>query len=376
MRVALVAPYDLGVPGGVQGQVLGLARALAGTGDDVLVVAPGDPARWLGRPVDGVRLTGTGAVVSVPANGARAPIAASPLAGRRTLAALARFGPDVVHVHEPLVPGPAAAALRRSVAPVVATFHRAGAGAGYRLLGPVARPLVGRAAALVAVSEAARQTLCAVVGPSAERAEIVPNGVDLDRFDRARRRARRGPGLRVVFVGRLERRKGAEVLLAAVPLLRAATEPDPGLAVVVVGDGPLRPRLEAGAPAGVAFRGRLDDEALADEVAAADVLVAPSLEGESFGVVLLEAMAAGTAVVAADLPGYRLAAGAAARFVAPGDPAALARALGALLADDDARAALVARGLAQAATSGFGALAEAYRGRYRRVGPAQVDGRS
>jgi phosphatidylinositol alpha-mannosyltransferase len=270
VRVALVAPYDLGVPGGVQGQVLGLARALAGTGDDVLVVAPGDPARWLGRPVDGVRLTGTGAVVSVPANGARAPIAASPLAGRRTLAALARFGPDVVHVHEPLVPGPAAAALRRSVAPVVATFHRAGAGAGYRLLGPVARPLVGRAAALVAVSEAARQTLCAVVGPSAERAEIVPNGVDLDRFDRARRRARRGPGLRVVFVGRLERRKGAEVLLAAVPLLRAATEPDPGLAVVVVGDGPLRPRLEAGAPARVTFRGRLDDEALADEVAAAD----------------------------------------------------------------------------------------------------------
>lgn len=383
MRVALVAPYDLGAPGGVQGQVLGLARALARAGDHVLVVAPGYPDRWLGAAAaDGVHLAGTGAVVAVPANGSRAPIAASPLAGHRALAALDRFRPDVVHVHEPFVPGPAVTAMRRSGAPVVATFHRAGAGAGYRLLGPLLRPLAGRAALLIAVSEAARQTLGAVVGPLAERAEIVPNGVDLERFDQARRLAPAGSGQRIVFVGRLERRKGAEVLLAALALL--ATRPDTGtgagtnarVELTVVGDGPLRPRLEAGAPARVTFRGRLEDGALADEVAAADVLVAPSLDGESFGVVLLEAMAAGTAVVASDLPGYRLAAGDAARFVVPGDPAALAEALGALLADDEARATLAARGLARAATCDFAAVAAAYRARFGRLVAARTDGRS
>lgn len=366
MRVALVAPYDLGAPGGVQGQVLGLARALASIGDEVLVVAPGQPTTWLGDPAGGgVRVAGTGAVVAVPANGSRAPLAASPLAGRRALAALADFAPEVVHVHEPFVPGPALAATRGARAPVVATFHRAGAGAGYRIAGLLLRPLARRPALLVAVSEAARSTLCQVIGRVADDAEVVANAVDLERFARAKARARPCGRRRIVFVGRLERRKGVEVLLEALRRLPAPVE------VVVVGDGPLRGRLTAAAPEGVRFAGRLEDEAMADEVASADVLVAPSLEGESFGVVLLEAMAAGTAVVASDLPGYRLAAGDAARLVPPGDAAALAAALAGLFADPKARARLVAGGLERAATAGFTAQATAYRERYERLLPAR-----
>jgi phosphatidylinositol alpha-mannosyltransferase len=361
VRVALVAPYDLGIPGGVQGQVVGLARALAAAGEQVLVVAPGRPASWLGDlPGAGVAVTGTGPVVAVPVNGSRAPVAASPLAGRRARAALSGFRPEVVHVHEPFVPGPALAALRAASAPVVATFHRAGADVLYRLAGPLLRPLAARPAVLVAVSEAARATLEAVVGPAAQAAVVVANGVDLDRLTRAAAAARdpRAGSRRVAFVGRLEPRKGAQVLL------QAAASLVPPVEVVLVGDGPLRARLAAGAPPGTSFLGRLDDERLAAAVAGAEVLVAPSLGGESFGVVLLEAMAAGTAVVASDLPGYRLAAGEAACFVPPGDPDALAGALAGLLADPRRRAALVAAGRARAATAGFDARALTYRQLY------------
>lgn len=369
MRIALVAPYDLGVPGGVQGQVLGLARALSASGDQVLVVGPGRPDTWLGDPAGaGLALVGTGAVVAVPANGSRAPVAASPLAGRRTLAALRGFRPEVVHVHEPFVPGPALAALRAAPAPVVATFHRAGAGAPYRLARPLLAPLAARAAVLVAVSEAARATLAAVVGPAADRAVVVPNGVDLERFVQARQRTGDGSTgkAKLVFVGRLERRKGAEVLLEAVAGLGVPVE------VAVVGDGPLRGRLAGRAPAGVTFLGRLDDRATADAVAAADVFVAPSLAGESFGVVLLEAMAAGTAVVASDLDGYRVAAGGAARLVPPGDARALAGALRELLADEPARRALVSAGLARCAAAGFEVRAGAYRPLYAAASSAPL----
>lgn len=361
MRVALVAPYDLGLPGGVQLQVLGLARALAAGGDDVLVVAPGSPERWTigASPAAGVvAAEGVGWSIAVPANGSRAPVAVSPRAGARTRAALARFRPDVVHVHEPFVPGPALAAARARVAPVVATFHRGGVGWSYRCLGPVLAAVADGAMCLVAASEEALATLEAVVGPG-RAVEVLANAVDLGRAGAARHDPCPADRPTVAFVGRHERRKGLEVLLEA---LRSMDErPD----AWIVGDGPLRAGLEARYGGnGTAFLGRADDATAARRVAGADVFVAPSLGGESFGVVLLEAMAAGTAVVASDLAGYRLAAGDAARYVPAGDPDCLAGALAELLADGPGRAALVERGLERAAGYGFEAVAGAYRERY------------
>ncbi|HLI15687.1 MAG TPA: glycosyltransferase family 4 protein [Acidimicrobiales bacterium] len=353
--MALVAPYDLAVPGGVQAQVLGLARALVGLGAEAAVLAPGTPGP---RSAAGLRLEGAGRSLALPANGSRAPVALGPGALARTRRFLASFDPDVVHVHEPFVPGPALASLIVARVPVVATFHRAGAGAGYRLAGLALRRLLGRLDDVVAVSEAARETLLAVVGPGAGRCSIEPNGVDLERFVAAVPAARAAPV--VCFVGRHEQRKGLAVLLEAFASLEIEAR------CWVVGTGPLSAPLRAryGADPRVEWLGVLGDAELASHLAAADVLAAPSLGGESFGVVLLEAMAAGAAVVASDLPGYRDAAGDAACYVPPGDARCLAAALRSLLTDRSRREHLVAAGHRRVAPRGFPALAQRYLARY------------
>ncbi|HVC25059.1 MAG TPA: glycosyltransferase family 4 protein [Acidimicrobiales bacterium] len=394
MRVALVCPYDLAAPGGVQGQVTGLARALAELGCEVIVVAPvgnmatpatgvlrgarrtgapsrspaGDAARRDLRDGDrgpddlaGLHLVAAGSTIVIRANGSRAPVALSPLAARRSLAAVREWGPDVVHVHEPLVPAVALCAALSRIAPTIGTFHRAGSSTLYRAARPLARLCLARLDAVVAVSQAARSTLVAVAGGVGGRCAIVPNGIAVGRFATAEPWPSAGPT--VVFVGRHEHRKGLAVLLDAFGALPPSTR------LWVVGDGPqtgaLRARSRrAASGARVEWCGRLGDAELARRVAGADVLVAPSLGGESFGVVLLEAMAAGTAVVASDLEGYRLAAGAAARYAEPGDAAGLARALGEVLADRATCDALVDAGRRRAEECSIGSVAREYLERY------------
>jgi len=359
VRVALVSPYSVTLPGGVQGQVLGIAAALARAGDEVAVVAPGEPdAVPAGGLAGGARLVLVGGTLPIRVNGSRAPVALSPGASLRSRAELRAFRPDIVHLHEPFVPGPALAALLARPAPTLGTFHRSGASAPYRLLRPLLIPLFNRLGDAVAVSEAARATLEAVTGRRASRIDLLPNGVDLDLFERTEPYPADRPA--VVFVGRHEVRKGLGVLLEA--FSTSALE----ARLWVVGDGPERPALRAryGADARIEWLGRLDGDALAARVAGATVLVAPSLGGESFGVVLLEAMAAGTAVLASDIPGYRLAAGSAAELVVPGDPAALRRSLEALLGDVGRRAELVGAGRERACSHSFEELAVAYRRRY------------
>lgn len=362
MRVALVSGYDWSVPGGVQGQVAAVAGALAAAGDEVLVVTP---RRSGGGPAPaGVTVRRAGRGIPVPVNGSVAPVAPTPWAAGAALAALRRFRPEVVHLHEPLVPGPPLAALLRGRVPIVATFHRAEADRLYRLegrlLGSAACRRIGRA---TAVSEAAAATAAEVLGPAIGRCEIVPNGVDGARFARAAaaRPPAPGPwkdpgGPVVAFVSRLEHRKGASVLL------EAAARLDPGVRVVVAGDGPEAAALRRLAPPGrVEFPGRLTDGQVAELMAAADLFVAPAIGGESFGVILLEAMAAETAVVASDLPGYELAAAGAARLFPAGDPGALAAAIGDLLADHEARAALVLAGAERARECSIDSVAARYR---------------
>ena len=348
-----MSPYDVTVFGGVQSQVLGLSRALA-RADEVVVMSPGKSSER-----DGVPVVGVGPVVGVRANGSVAPISLAPAAWRRTRAALREFQPDVIHVHEPFVPLVGLAASKTGLAPVVATFHRGGAGQFYPHLAPILRSRFKSFDLCTAVSEEASSTLDVVFGRTTQRPAILPNAIDLDRFATAE--VIPHEGRRVVFVGRHEQRKGLRVLL------EAFTGGIADAHLVVIGEGPESRRLrsEYSQREDIEFVGAVDDPSLASLVASADLLVAPSLSGESFGVVLLEAMAAHTAVIASDIPGYRLAAGAAARFFPPGDVLTLRDAITELLDAPYDRASLVAAGIARAEAHSFSSLAVAYRELYQ-----------
>jgi phosphatidylinositol alpha-mannosyltransferase len=374
LRVALVCPYSLSRPGGVQGQVLGLARSLDRLGHRVVVFAPSDRAVDL---PDGVEVVVTGSSTSLRANGSVAPVSVSPAAARRGLAALRATAPDVIHVHEPFAPGLTYAILTaRGLAPVVGTFHRSGHSVLYTVLGPLARRLAGRLAARCAVSEAAAATATAALGGSYE---VLFNGVEVDRFDGVEPWTSSGPtGL---FLGRHEERKGLAVLLEAWQILagRSATEARPVL--WVAGDGPATGALRARYPDSETVRwlGVVSEEEKVARLVAADVLAAPALGGESFGMVLLEAMAARTVVVASDIDGYRDAAGGCAVLAPPDDAPAWASALagvldGSLAAGGSSgggaaggRQAWLAAGAARAAGWSMASLAEHYERRYRAV---------
>lgn len=338
MRVCIVTPYDLSHEGGVNRHVRSLARALAGLGHQAEVIGPASD----GVPEGCLALPG---VIPVRANGsvARIGLLVPPRATREHLEAR---GYDVVHVHEPIVPGPGRHAVRFARVPVVATFH---ANAEHelrlqRLLRRFASAGLSRIARGIAVSRSAKSFSRAVYRG---RTAVIPNGVDLSRFTgRSGSGPRPDEAPRVLFVGRFgEQRKGFAVLLEAVALLAAQGRP---VRVSVIGDGPAGRFGDRAARLGVEFLGRLPDDALAERYRSSHAFCAPSLGGESFGMVIVEAMAAGCPVVASALPGYAEAARGAAQLVPPGDPAALADALWHVCRDADLRGKLVARGLARA----------------------------
>jgi phosphatidylinositol alpha-mannosyltransferase len=359
VRVALVCPYSLSTPGGVQGQVLALARALGRGGHDAIVLGPSDlPVADAGLPAGAV--IGLGRTVSVPANGSVARLSLSPLAAARAVEAVRRLHPDVLHLHEPLAPGPNWALLSRPQ-PKVGTFHRAGAVRAGRLLAPAGRLLASRLAARTAVSEAARATASALV---AGEYVVTGNGVELERFATATPWPTDGPT--VLFVGRHEPRKGLDVLLEAFGGLDRSLR----ARLWVTGEGPQTAELRRrfGALAGVQWLGRLDGGELDSRLAAATVLCAPSRFGESFGVVLVEAMAGRAVVVASDIPGYAAVVGPHGVLVPPGDALALRRALEAVLADAAAgRGAGSAERLDAAAAHARTWSMEAVAGRYLEV---------
>jgi phosphatidylinositol alpha-mannosyltransferase len=338
VRVCLVTPYDLSHEGGVNRHVRSLAGALTALGHQASVIGPASG----GVPEGCTSLAG---VIPVPANGsvARIGLLVSPSATREHLAARAY---DVVHVHEPIVPGPSRHAVRLARVPVVATFHANAEheATAQRLLRRFASVGLARIAHGIAVScEAKRFSRTVYRG----RTAVIPNGVDLGRFT-----GRPGPcpdperPLRVLFVGRFgETRKGFGTLLEAVALLGAQGRP---VEVAVVGDGPAERYASRAMRLGVRFLGRLPDQELAERYRRSDLFCAPSLGGESFGMVLVEAMAAGCPVVASDIPGYAEAARGAALLVPPGDPVLLARGIWRAGRDAELRAGLVVRGRARA----------------------------
>jgi phosphatidyl-myo-inositol alpha-mannosyltransferase len=293
-------------------------------------------------------------------NGSMAPIAPDFSCALRTIRALRDESFDVVHLHEPIVPGPTVTALVFTEVPTIGTFHRAGESAVYRAFRPVARWAAARLQMRCAVSEDALNTAADALGG---QYELVFNGIEVARFAKAEAYPTEGPT--IMFVGRHEPRKGLTVLIDAMAGLGSDVR------LWVTGEGPQTAKLvadTAGDPR-ICWIGRVSDDELASRLKGADVLCAPSLHGESFGVVLLEAMAASTPIVASDLPGYRNVArpDVEALLVSPGDTSALADGLRRALDRGPAVERLVAAGEFRAARYSMDHLAERYLDLYGRL---------
>jgi phosphatidylinositol alpha-mannosyltransferase len=354
MRVMLSCPYSLTLFGGVQGQVLGLARALRAQGVDARIVAPCD-----GPPPE-PGITTVGPSSPVPSNGSVAPIATGRAVARRTIEALRTFRPDVLHLHEPLSPGPNHAALVGTSIPAVGTFHsaRTGRNGWYETFRPGLKPMMRRLAISTAVSEEAKRQVTLTFGGECE---ILPNGVDVPTLAHGPVSPSDAPA--IVFVGRHEQRKGLAVLLDAF----AGLDRDADL--WVIGDGPEQGSLRARGIERVQWLGRVTEDEKQARLRGATIACFPALEGESFGVVLLEAMAAGTPVVASDIDGYRAVSRSdrEALLVPPGDVGALGTALRALLDDPVRRAGLVTEGARRADEFSMEHLAERFLPLYERA---------
>jgi len=366
VRIGLVSPYSWTVPGGVNTHVEHLAEELEGRGHETWVIAPVGALTPARRHVDSrqhamaERFIPVGSAVPVPSNGSMAYVNFSPRLATRMDRAV-RYGRfDVLHVHEPCTPAVSAMAVLMATSPVVGTFHAALDASGYYdQLKWVVAAIMKRIDVRVAVSEAARAfPQSRFPGPY----RIIPNGVAVEKYAPALGVPKvRG---RILFVGRAEKRKGLGVLLQAFTLLRQRAPH----ATLVIAGATRRQVLETerngmGLPVeltGVDALGWVADEEKIAHLGEAEIVCAPSLAAESFGIVLAEAMAAGVPVVASDLPGYRavLRDGEAGRLTPPGDPVALADALYDLLQDEDERRRLAAAGSAAAAELSWGRITD------------------
>lgn len=344
MRIALVCPYDLEAPGGVQVHVTELAQVLEGRGHETSVLGPGKG--------------GLGRTVRIPYRGTVAPIAPSPTGIRRARAMLDALSPDVVHVHEPFTPSASTWATLASRVPVVATFHAwLDRSRLYELATPLLGPVRRRLAATIAVSEAAARFVRRAM-PELDPV-IVPNGLSVTRFASAVPRAW-PPGRRIAWVHRLDAQKGFPVMVDAFGML-AAERSD--LRLTVGGDGGDRgavATLDVGTRERVTMLGRVPHADVPDILAGADVAVAAATGQESFGYSVVEAMAAGVAVVATDIEGYREVAtnDVDSLLVPPGDPRALADAVARVLDDGALRERLATAGRARAASFDWSTVVE------------------
>ncbi len=329
MKVAVVCPYDLTLPGGVQEVARRLVDGLATLGHEAWLVGPGDEVKW----------GGLGSATSISANRSRVPIALRRGTSVRTRAALA--GCDVVHVHEPLMPLTGPAALR-SGHPVVATFHADAPSWTRFAYHRLRRPLAGwfRDAVVTAVSPVAASAVPQAWGLP----RLIPNGVEPP--PGGRRDARL-----VLFLGRDEPRKGLDVLLRAWPDVVSAV---PDARLVVAGS-----RREPGTDS-IEFLGFVDEDSKRELLGRASILVTPNLGGESFGMVGVEGQAAGCAVVASDLPGFRHALGDAALFVPAGNASSLARTVRELLLAPAMARDLSNRGVEHARRYEWGGVVTSY----------------
>jgi phosphatidylinositol alpha-mannosyltransferase len=344
VRVGLVCPYSFDIPGGVQAHVADLARTLIGLGHQVSVLAPGDDTEGATELPDFV--VPSGRSLPIPYNGSVARLSFGPMSYTKVRRWIRAGKFDVLHVHEPVAPSLSMLALMVADGPIVATFHTANPRS--RMLAAfqgVLQPFLEKITGRIAVSELARQVQVEHLGGDAV---IIPNGVDVEFFASAK--ALPGyprTGGTIGFVGRFdESRKGMEVLLDALKLM-VPSRPD--LQLLVAGSGDEKELREAAGPelsTALRFLGRVSDADKASMLKSLDIYCAPNIGGESFGIILTEAMSAGTPVVASDLDAFRrvLDGGIAGVLTPVGDGPALARSLSAVLDEPGRRAVLSAQG--------------------------------
>ncbi|MGA5196884.1 glycosyltransferase family 4 protein [Streptomyces exfoliatus] len=341
MKIGIVCPYSWDVPGGVQFHIRDLAEHLIRLGHEVSVLAPADDETPLPPYV-----VSAGRAVPVSYNGSVARLSFGFLSAARVRRWLHDGTFDVVHIHEPTSPSLGLLTCWAAQGPIVATFHTSNPRSRAMLAAyPILQPALEKISARIAVSEYARRTLVEHLGGDAV---VIPNGVDVDFFARAEPK-KEWQGETLGFIGRIdEPRKGLPVLMRALP--RILTE-RPGARLLVAGRGDeeeavaslpreMRSRVE--------FLGMVSDQDKARLLRSVDVYVAPNTGGESFGIILVEALSAGAAVLASDLDAFAqvLDQGAAGELFTNEDADALATAAIRLLGDEERRAGLSARGSA------------------------------
>jgi phosphatidylinositol alpha-mannosyltransferase len=354
LRIGLISPYSLTIPGGVQAQVLGLARELRKMGHEARVLGPCD-----GPPPEPF-VTPLGNSLPTAANGSIVPLAPDPSAALRTIRAINDEAFDVLHLHEPIAPGPTVTALLLRLAPMVGTFHAAGDIAWYGRLSKGVNWIADFLDARVAVSPQARELAHRYLGGDYE---ILFNGIESDLYSRPN--VLRGETKSIFFCGRHEPRKGLAVLLEAFEKIAD----DVQLWVASDGEGIKELKAKYSHDSRILWLGRITDAEKIDRLAKCSVFCAPSLHSESFGIVVLEAMASGAPVVASSLEGYRNVATHDVNgwLIEPGDVRGLTESLAKIIDDKQLAERLRQSGLERAKELSMRHLAEMYLEIYHKV---------
>jgi len=341
IRIGMVCPYGWDTPGGVQTHMKDLAEYLISEGHYVSVLAPVSD--------DSIRvedyLVNAGKPISIPVNGSVARVLFGPLASSRAKQWIAAGDFDLLHLHEPAIPSLSLLACSAAEGPIVGTFHvSTPKKKAIYAIGPILEPIVEKLTARIAVSELARSTLKAHFDTDAV---VIPNGIDGQKYANAKVNPEYSGPNSIGFMGRFEEpRKGLQVLIDSLAIVARFI---PNVKYLIAGPGDseeflkqLNPQLRSR----IEFLGRLSDQEKESFLKSVDLYVAPNTGGESFGIILTEALSAGTAVVASDIPAFKavLENGEVGALFKNQDSADLAKVIVGLLRDDERRKKLASNG--------------------------------
>lgn len=341
LKIGMVCPYGWDSPGGVQTHIRELTKHLQDEGHQVSVFAPvSDEER-----VNESWLVNAGKPISIPVNGSVARVLFGPIASSRVKQWITQGDFDLLHLHEPAIPSLSLLACSAATGPMVGTFHVSSPKQkAIYAIGPILEPIVEKLTARIAVSESARQTLKDHFDTDAV---VIPNGIESSQYSSAQPTIHWRNPHTLGFIGRFEEsRKGLQILLDALPII-ARFVPDVRLLVAGPGDGDeLIKKLDIGLRNRIVFLGFLSEQEKASFLKSINIYVAPNTGGESFGIILTEALSAGTPVVGSDIPAFKavLDNGEAGLLFKNGDSADLAKVLIGLLRDEELQQSLSSKG--------------------------------